>query len=476
MIAHKLILPLAILTSFQKIRREDVTCPIYNHKNVNVSSQAILQFEIKQVSFNDGEDVLNYNPLITGYLCRKLSYETSCYANLFTSNTVDYKLKILPITKKECVTGSNSQVKSFPTPICNWSMFGSNVVKETKQYIEYEQRSYKLDMVSGKLKHVDEIFDKCYEEYCVLKNESGYWIRDDQDERKYCPKVEDQKISAKLKVIDQFEYLEIAQHIYDIQEICALEVCGNTLIHIPDIGNFAGDDRFLRKLQKCKSLPSLRNAIDNNSEDIVGNEKCLDFRLKMLNNPDKSIKYHDIRNLHPRSPGINKVYRLGENNTLESAVAYYGSTGIDKISKKLNYWVNCTEEKVCSYNGYIGKDKLHLRSKLDSEIYQDIFEVDDNLIVYQPTRNISEAFYKDVVHYELLDKMTQNFSLFNSNYYIRAFYLSLIFLIIVFIYKLARVFMVRCFKQKSRFGDFYKISNNRSQELDIMKKDVSQWK
>ncbi|AHU86498.1 G protein [Almendravirus arboretum] len=476
MIAHKLILPLVILTSFQRIKREDITCPVYNHKNVNVSSQSLLQFDMRQVSFNSGEEIINHNPLVTGYLCRKLSYETSCYANLFTSNTVEYKLKILPITKKECATGSNSQVKSFPTPICNWSMFGSNTVKETKQYIEYEQRSYKLDMVSGKLKHVEEIFDKCYEEYCVLKDNSGYWIRDDQDEKKYCPKLEDQKIPAKLKVIDQFEYLEVAQHIYDMQELCALEVCGNMLIHIPDIGNFIGDDRFMKKLKKCKSLPSLRNAIENNSEDITGNEKCLDFRLKMLGNPDKSIKYHDIRNLHPRSPGINRVYRLGENNTLESAIAYYGSTGLDKISKKLNYWVNCTEDKVCSYNGYMGKDKLHLRSKLDSETYQDIFEVDDELIVYQPTRNISESFYKDVIHYELLDKMTQNFSIFNSNYYSKIIYALLIILAVFFIYKIMKLLTLRCFKNQSKFGKFYQISTNKSQELDMMRKDISQWK
>lgn len=476
MIAHKLILPLVILTSFQKIRREDITCPVYNHKNVNVSSQSLLQFELKQVSFNSGEDVINYNPLITGYLCRKLSYETSCYANLFTSNTVDYKLKILPITKQECTTGSNSQVKSFPIPICNWSMFGSNVVKETKQYIEYEQRSYKMDMVSGKLKHVEGIFDKCSDEYCVLKGNSGYWIRDDQEEKKYCPKVEEQKIPAKIKVIDQFEYLEVAQHIYDIQELCSLEVCGHNLVHIPDIGNFVGDDRFVRKLKKCKSLPSLRNAIENNSEDIVGNEKCLDFRLKMLDNPDKSIKYHDIRNLHPRSPGINRVYRLGENNTLESAIAYYGSTGVEKISKKLNYWVNCTEDKVCSYNGYMGRDKLHLRSKLDNEIYQDIFEVDDNLIVYQPIRNISESFYTDVVHYELLDKVTKSFSIFDSNYYIKIICFVLILLSLFFIYKIIRVLIVKCLNNKPRFGKFQKINKTKSHELDTMKKDISQWK
>ncbi|AHU86501.1 G protein [Puerto Almendras virus] len=392
MITHKYILPIIVLSNFMPVKRDDLTCPIYNHQNVEFVNTTITYIRLNSVLLQSKSLELKQMPYVRGHICQKIRYITTCKANLFTSNEIFYKKEYLTVTKNDCEMKAVHETGEYPAPICTWSLFGSNLHNEEIIVTEIQSHDYHYDLFNGKIKDSEYLFEHCTLMYCKLREHKGYWIKSEPTKNDICPIVQDDEIVAELKFYNENHFLKINHHLYSTEEVCKIKYCNNSLLFFKDIG-FFNIKSTLQKMdkifKKCTKIEDLRYIIHDNVEKIDNLNDCLNFKLNVLTNKDRTIAYHDIRKLHPKGTGINRIYRLNGNNTLESAIAYYGSVESNETKIYLDYWNDCSKTHTCTYNGYMGKKGLNIRARLNIDLFQEVYEEDSSLLIYNGTTDLS---------------------------------------------------------------------------------------
>lgn len=341
--------------------------------------------------------ILHQQYLIDGYLCTGIHLQTRCSSNFFGKNTIEYIEEHNEVTEPECSAAirkhldGTTEVISYPAQSCSWlstTSMGNN-------YVKIEAKSLLYDPYENV--GVSELFpsSKCSGTFCHTMHTGQYWIPSNN----HPPSCRSDMLETVMfKVEPQgngvVDFWSPDFHIPSGHKICNMGFCGlvgfmfhdGTWVGVEpkDLPGDDGSKSFFSKIKPCNKTTHLSvlekeysiHVAETTILDKFMEVECLKTKENLiLGNPVSRV---ELQSLGPRSPGLNRVFRLTK-GTLETGISYYkfvnmvAPTGNNPLIVqdsmgnpiKWHYWVEDHKQKILDGpNGlfiYNGKVSYHNR-------------------------------------------------------------------------------------------------------------------
>ncbi|YP_010229218.1 glycoprotein [Almendravirus balsa] len=395
------ILPTLLLGNWTLVNITDITCPHY--KDYTIHPEAI-NHKLSLYEVTD-EDYNEYNNVLFGRDCSKLTLSTKCKAHLMASNEIEYE----EIYESPDITDCNSlkmdNMIKYPESNCRWNLFDNGYISNNETTIKINDKSFLLDVHTGLIVNQDKIFNHCDEHMCEYKNNRGFWLRskDINTEKELCTHLKNtthlNKQEGYLSVYQNNKFLYIENNPVHYDDMCTIKRCNNLILTIKNFKKYVIKSSGL--FQECKTDNIHYLNKEESFNEVEDHILCANKLVKVIK--EKKLNYYDLKYFHPTRIGLHNIYRLNEDKKLEKNIAYYSKVDSDKDEVKVKS-VACGTKVNCLYNG---KHKINSEKEFNVDIkeykiYKD--EVEKGFIIedsmYIPYEKTEIEFERNAITFD----------------------------------------------------------------------------